>query len=222
MTKLSVITPVFGKSQLTIDFIQSIVPYLDDSELIIVDNNSSDNTLAALGTAKKLYPDLKLTVVSNPENVGFGAANNIGARLAKADKLLFISNDVKILSDIVSPVLEYLGTHNRDACGPRLIATDSGWNTFKESGTIPYLEGFCFATHRAHFDLVGGFDEKFFLDMEDLDLCFRLRLAGVGLAQINLPVLHTLGGSFSELSVPRMDITLQSLAYFMRKYNFTR
>lgn len=222
MPKISIITPVFGKSSLTSEFIQSLVPYLDDAELIIVDNNSPDNTLATLGTAKKLYPDVDLTIISNSKNLGFGAANNIGASLAKADKLLFISNDVKILGDVVAPVVEYLNSHGRDACGPNLLAHDTGWNTFKEYGTVAYLEGFCFATHKAHFDLVGGFDEKFFLDMEDLDLCLRLHIAGVGLAQLNLPVLHSLGGSFSGLSVPRMDITLQSLAYFMRKYNFTR
>lgn len=219
---ISIITPVFGKSHLTAEYIRELIPYIrPEDELIIVDNNSPDNTLAVLNTMKRQI-DFDLTIYSHSKNVGFGGANNIGARLARSDKFLFISNDVQILGDVVGLVDNYLSENPRDAIGPRVLNHDTGWNTFKETGIIPYIEGFCFAVRREVFNMVGGFDDNIFIDMEDLDLSYRLHLAGIGLAQVNMPVMHSLGGSFSGLSNPRLDYTLQSQAYFMKKWNLTK
>lgn len=219
---VSIITPVFGKSHLTSEFIKGLIPFIKpDDELIIVDNNSPDNTLSVLNTMKRAI-DFDLKIYSHSKNVGFGGANNIGANLAKNNKLLFLSNDVQILGDVVNVAETYLDEKPRDAIGPRLLNYDTGWNTFNEVGTIPYLEGFCFAIRREIFDMVGGFDEKIFIDMEDLDLSYRLHLAGIGLAQVAMPVMHTLGGSFSGLNSPRLDYTLQSQAYFLRKWHLTK
>jgi GT2 family glycosyltransferase len=70
--------------------------------------------------------------------------------------------------------------------------------------------------------MVKGFDENFFLDMEDLDISYSLHLAGVALAQINLPLMHQLGGSFDQLGISRDSITQQSLSYFLQKWNLHR
>lgn len=221
--KISIITPVYGHADITSQFIASTTQYMDDdSELIIIDNNSPDNTLPVLATAKKLYPTKNIKIFSHNKNVGFGGANNIGAKFSKADNLLFISNDVQILGDFISPVVEFLEKDGHAICGPNLLAHDTGWNTFKDVGTIPYIEGFCMGIPKIWFDMVEGFDENFFLDMEDIDLCFRLRLAGVALAQINLPIMHTLGGSFDQLSKHRSEITAQSVQYFKSKWNLSR
>jgi len=219
---VSIITPVFGKAHLTIEFVKQLSPYLTGNhELIIVDNDSPDHTLAALSTLKR-STDVDLTIYSHSKNVGFGKANNIGVNIAKYDKLLFISNDVQVLGDVVGLVDEYLNNSPRNAVGARLLNYNTGWNNFNETGVIPYIEGFCFAVRREVFDMVGGFDENIFIDMEDLDLSYRLHLAGIGLAQIGMPVMHTLGGSFSGLSSSRLDYTLQSQAYFLRKWHLTK
>lgn len=220
--RLSLITPVFGKAGMTAEFVNSVVPFLDGSELIIIDNNSPDNTLATLAVVKKQHKGKNIKIFSHNRNVGFGSANNIGAKLAESDILLFISNDVKVLGDIITPIVTFLNENSNTAVGPRLLNYDTGWNSFKEISFIPYIEGFCMATTKRNFNMVKGFDENFFLDMEDLDISYSLHLAGVGLAQLNLPVMHQLGGSFSELGIPRDSITQQSLRYFMEKWGLTR
>jgi len=220
--KLSIITPIFNKATMTANYINTLVQYMDDDvELIIIDNNSSDNSLNILASARKLFPTKNIKIYSHNKNVGFGAANNAGAKLASSENLLFISNDVVVVGDFITPTVEFL-TANVALCGPHLYSFDTGWNTFKETSVIPYVEGFCMAIQKTQFNMVQGFDEKFFLDMEDLDLSYRLHLAGVALAQLNLPVVHQLGGSFDQLNVNRSDITEQSLAYFMQKWNLTR
>ncbi|CAN5551590.1 glycosyltransferase family 2 protein [soil metagenome] len=43
---------------------------------------------------------------------------------------------------------------------------------------MPTISGACFALRRGDFDLLGGFDEGYFLHVEDIDLCWRARQAG--------------------------------------------
>jgi len=43
---------------------------------------------------------------------------------------------------------------------------------------MPTISGACFAMRREDFDLLGGFDEGYFLHVEDIDLCWRARQAG--------------------------------------------
>jgi GT2 family glycosyltransferase len=43
---------------------------------------------------------------------------------------------------------------------------------------MPTISGACFALRRADFELLGGFDEGYFLHVEDIDLCWRARQAG--------------------------------------------
>ncbi|MFM8375648.1 MAG: glycosyltransferase family 2 protein, partial [Phenylobacterium sp.] len=42
----------------------------------------------------------------------------------------------------------------------------------------PTISGACFAMRRADFEVLGGFDEGYFLHVEDIDLCWRVRQAG--------------------------------------------
>ncbi|MBC7670667.1 glycosyltransferase family 2 protein [Caulobacter sp. DWR2-3-1b2] len=56
---------------------------------------------------------------------------------------------------------------------------------------MPTISGACFALRRGDFDLLGGFDEGYFLHVEDIDLCWRARQAGGQvLFQPNARVIH--------------------------------
>jgi N-acetylglucosaminyl-diphospho-decaprenol L-rhamnosyltransferase len=64
-----------------------------DLEIIVVDNGSSDGSLALLTTH---FPQVK--VIENRENVGFGTANNQAAAIATKSNLFFLNSDT-VLSD---------------------------------------------------------------------------------------------------------------------------
>ncbi len=66
--------------------------YPGELELIVVDNGSSDESLALLRAARSPFP---ISIVANPHNESFSDANNQGAALARGELLLFLNNDVE-------------------------------------------------------------------------------------------------------------------------------
>lgn len=63
-----------------------------------------------------------------------------------------------------------------------------GWRRFEvhwedeaapeQAQSVPTISGACFCMRRTDFDAVGGFDEGYFLHVEDVDLCWRVRQQG--------------------------------------------
>lgn len=87
------------------------------SEIIVVDNNSSDDS-CALVTEK--FKDVIL--IANKDNAGFSRANNQGVDIAKGRYIHFLNPDTVVPEDFYSTILKYLDQHEEVGClGPRLI-----------------------------------------------------------------------------------------------------
>jgi|APLak6261658528_1056013.scaffolds.fasta_scaffold05042_2 GT2 family glycosyltransferase len=76
------------------------------SEVVIVDNNSSDNSIAHVKAMTDLPFQLK--IISNFDNKGFGAACNQGAAAASGDYLLFLNPDTRLFEDSLSIPLAFM------------------------------------------------------------------------------------------------------------------
>jgi N-acetylglucosaminyl-diphospho-decaprenol L-rhamnosyltransferase len=59
----------------------------------------------------------------------------------------------------------------------------------RADGTVEWVSGAFFVMRRADFEAVGGFDERFFMFAEDMDLCWRVREHGWGIAAVNEAVV---------------------------------
>jgi GT2 family glycosyltransferase len=80
-----------------------------DFEVIVVDNNSTDNTVEML---KKDYPDVR--VILNKKNMGFAAANNDAINIAKGKYLLILNPDTYFIDEHSIPAaLAYLQNHDK-------------------------------------------------------------------------------------------------------------
>ncbi len=75
-------------------------------EIIVVDNNSTDDSLQML---KDHFPEVRL--IQNKTNVGFSKANNQGAKVANSRFLLFLNSDTEVKKYSLVKPLKYLKTH---------------------------------------------------------------------------------------------------------------
>ncbi len=92
---VSVIIVNYNTVKMTKECIDSIFQYTDnvEFEIIVVDNNSSDGSISTL---RELYSNVK--IIESKENIGFGRANNVGAKHA-CGKYLFLLNSDTLLKD---------------------------------------------------------------------------------------------------------------------------
>ncbi len=95
----------------------------DDVEIIVVDNASTDGSVAFL---RQRFSSVR--IVEQGENVGFGKACNVGAAHAKGSILLFFNADARCTSDFITPILRYLQDHPEVGCvGPKLVNEDGSF-----------------------------------------------------------------------------------------------
>jgi GT2 family glycosyltransferase len=97
-------------------------------EVLVVDNASDDDSLARLRRSEAAAPLVarqRLRVVANPENRGFGAANNQGLAATDAPFVLLLNPDTEVHPGAIDTLLEALTADRRiGACGPRLLNPD--------------------------------------------------------------------------------------------------
>jgi GT2 family glycosyltransferase len=97
-------------------------------EIIVVDNASSDESLARLrgdGAAAGVIDDGRLRIVENAENRGFGAANNQAFKLSHAAFVLLLNPDTLMVPGAIESLIGVLRSDPAvAACGPRLLNAD--------------------------------------------------------------------------------------------------
>ena len=97
-------------------------------EIIVVDNASSDGSLAALkgdDRAAALIRDGRLRLVENTENRGFGAANNQAFALSRSAFVLLLNPDTVMVPGAIESLIAVLRADpGIAACGPRLVNPD--------------------------------------------------------------------------------------------------
>ncbi len=196
-----------------------------DFETIVLDNASGDTSI---DLAKAAAPNAIFIMAES--NLGFAAANNKAVEIARGEWVVFLNPDAYADADWLSalmsateryPWADAFGSTQLNAENPGII--DGAGDVFHVFG-IPYRghfgwpveklppDGECFAPcaaaamyRRAVFIALGGFDERFFCYGEDVDLGFRLRLAGGRAVQVrDARVLHEgsgITGRYSDFTV---------------------
>ena len=98
-----------------------------DAEIIVVDNNSSDDSCAMM---KQRFPNIKL--IENKENLGFPKGNNIGVAHAKGEYICILNPDTVVAEDTFEKIISFLAiTENVGIVGCKLI--DGTGNFLPES-----------------------------------------------------------------------------------------
>lgn len=187
------------------------------NRLIVVDNASDDGSVER---AAKHLRDAHL--IRLPSNVGFARANNVAASVATDCEGLALLNpdavpepgwlDALVRAAERQPDVAAFASQMRQAANPTLL--DGAGDSYHPCGLawrnghgVRWTEWSCaevevfaacaaagFYRHDA-FDEVGGFDERYFCYLEDVDLGFRLRLAGYRCLYVPSAVVYHWGSS---------------------------
>lgn len=133
--RVSVVIVVWNAKRYVIECLETLREHCRQvcSEVIVVDNASSDGTPEAVAA---MFPEFKL--IRNGENLGFAKANNIGIAASSGDYVCLVNSDVKFLDDCISPMIAYLSEHTEVAMlGPRMLAADGKvWRSTMRFPTI--------------------------------------------------------------------------------------
>ncbi len=196
MPKVSVIIPTKNRSALLAEAIERIesqtVPR-EQYEVIVIDNDSTDDTRQVLEQKARTYSNLKYGL---QEKRGPAATRNAGLRLANAEVVLFIDDDVQAAHSLVQAHFE---CHQRIPNASVIGAVEIPW----DNTTDPFLRYLRdhrilnpYTPSKGPIDFsyyhtcnvstptnvllnVGGFNESFQIPaMEDIELGYRLEKAG--------------------------------------------
>lgn len=200
------------------------------AEIIVVDNNSSDGSVAFL---QNKFPQVQ--TIALQENLGFARANNIGWKQSKGNYVLFLNPDTIIGEDCLRNINHRfeedeqtgaMGVRMIDGSGRFLPESKRGFpgpaaSFYKLSGLIhlfprsasiaqyylghlpekavqpvEVLAGACMAVRRSLLEKTGGFDERFFMYGEDIDLSYQIRQLGYQNYYLgNTSIIHFKGES---------------------------
>ncbi|MBN1879985.1 glycosyltransferase family 2 protein [bacterium] len=210
---ISIIIPSWNGRHLLEKSIPALVDQIDGKgKIIVVDNGSDDGTVEWL---KSVWPEVRCLML--PSNKGFSGAVNEGITASESNDVILVNNDTEALPGWFDALRIAAGTHpDFHIFASRVLLADSrehidtvgdgftvagfgykhGWlevdgprydqpsEVFAASGCAVYIR-------RNVFRTIGLFDEHFFAFGEDLDFCFRARLAGFRVMYIpDARILH--------------------------------
>lgn len=196
-------------------------------EIIVVDNNSQDQTLRMLC---EQFP--KVRVIDNDKNLGFARANNLGVKIAKGEIILFLNNDTFVYTDVLNQMVKFIRSdRNIGAITPKLLEEDGvtvqhqgrkNKKIWESKGIlkIKSASGAALMVKRSVLDKVGGgFDENFFFYNEDLDLCKRIIKQGFDIYYYpKVAIIHYGGKSSAQISTKALTEGLRGGLYFAHKH----
>jgi len=197
---VSIIIVTWNTSQVTLKCLDTIRQHLPHSfyELIVIDNGSTDDT-------KKVITSQSSVIYHNTgSNLGFSKACNIGAKIATTKLLFFLNSDMELIDNKLIDMVSFLQTTpDCGLVSPKFLNPDksvqgsvfppqTAFNAFQEfwlghksyskyvpksisPHTVWAVSGGAVLISKNLFNLVGGWNEKYFMYFEDLQLCSDVR-----------------------------------------------
>lgn len=222
--RVSVISVSFNNGDTIESFISSVQKNISAfDELIIVDNHSND------GTVDKIKKFKNVRLVLSDKNLGFAQGNNLGVKKARGQYLFFLNPDTLMEKPILDELVDFYEDQQAGIVGPKLIQEDGSiqasvrnlptiWGALQEyllgikekfSQYIPRVDhpievgavyGAALLISKKLFEEIEGFDKRFFLYYEDIDLCRKIKRAEKKVYYFPaVSVKHKVGGSKTDL-----------------------
>jgi len=211
-------------------------------EIIIINNNeiSDINNIFNLTTDSS-----KIKLINHKKNIGFGAGINLGATEALGEYLLILNSDTKILGKNIKHIFdEFSKDKNIGVIGAGIInkqGLSQAWSAgkkltlhdlirnnlglsrsksiWKNSKKIEcdWVAGTAMFIQKDLFDKLGGFDKRFFMYFEDMDLCLRVRKLGKKVMFFpEFQIFHGSGESYKDKRLQKKHYYNSLEQYFQK------
>ncbi|MBQ9357408.1 MAG: glycosyltransferase family 2 protein [Prevotella sp.] len=215
-----------------------------DHEIIVVDNDSTDDTVDYL---RKHFAQ-SITLIESQHNLGFARANNIAIRQSQSQYVLLLNPDTIISEDSLSLVLDFMDSHPKaGGAGACMMGADGSlapesrralptpWVSmlkmlgfsrkyymshlpWDKPSQIDIMSGAFCMLRREALNKVGLLDETFFMYGEDIDLSYRILKGGFENWYVPAKILHYKGESTKKSTYRYVHIFYQAMLIFFRKH----
>ena len=227
------------------DCLNSIYKTVTDIEfeIIVVDNASSDDSVAMLG---KEFPGIRL--IKNSENRGFAVANNQAFAIMKGRYALLLNTDAVLTVNAVHHLFIFMDSHDTAAmAGGQLLNRDGSrqnsianfptvFTLLMNTALLEYLFplkypskryehqnpfevesviGACMLVRRKAMDEVGILDERYFFFFEETDWAYQMSTAGWKIYHVpSARIYHLQGQSIGRNSRSRIEFYRSRYKFF--------
>ncbi len=246
--KVTIVMPTRDHAELLVDATRGLQESTDYPcfDVVVVDNGSVD--VAARAVLERLKNDTRFKILERPYPFNYSRLCNDGAAASDSPVLVFLNNDVQIFSTgwlkamvrlATKPQIGVVGAklmfpngriqHAGVVLGMGGIAghvyrrgrpQEPGYlNQLTSVREISAVTAACIAVERAKFEAVGKFDaENLPIDLNDIDLCLRIREAGwTNVWTPDAVLIHAQSGSRGQERDPFL-IYQRERSYFVRRW----
>ena len=218
--KITVVINTFNSE----DKIQQCLNSIDSRVKIIIVENS--NNLSFKNKIENKYLNVNCYIAG--QNLGYAKGNNLGLSKVKSDYALILNPDAFLEKDTLDRLL-VTANNLRDfsIIGPAKQNEFSNIDFNKDKGEVfevSSLKGFAMFLNIKHFNEVGFFDENFFIYLEEVDLCKRLKKKNKKIFLDKKVIINHLGGSSHnkiinfEMELSRNWHWMWSTFYYNKKH----
>ena len=207
----------------------------ENLQIIVVNNDPEElgNFLGGFGAE----------IIEKKENIGFGKAHNLGFGKAKGEYIFFLNPDTRLFPGTVKKIIEVFSADERiGIVGPvhvekenisdeehfgdrktplstirAKIFQNKGKTSAQKYFETDWVSGGAMMIKKDLFSELGGFDEKYFMYFEDVDLCLQAKKKGWKVAvHPEAKIFHKSGQSFSD-NRKKKKYYYDSQSYYIRK-----
>ena len=205
MSRTAVVILNYNGEKLLQQFLPSVIQHSSEAEIIVADNNSSDQSISFV---QQTFPQIR--IIQLDQNYGFCGGYNRALKQVVADYYVLLNCDIEVTSQWLVPMISLLDNDPTIAAVQPKVLSYQNKNKFEHAGAaggfidslgypfcrgriFDYVEedqgqyndqrevfwatGACLMIRSEAFKKFGGFDEDFFAHMEEIDLCWKLQRA---------------------------------------------
>jgi GT2 family glycosyltransferase len=233
MKQTAIVILNWNGKKLMEQFLPALITHtpLEDADIIVADNGSTDDSLIFLETH---YPDIN--VQRFEKNYGFAEGYNRALADLQYKYAVLLNSDVEVKKDWFQLAIDYLETNKDVAALQPKILSYKDYSLFEYAGAcggfldkhgypfcrgrilntieedkgqydtlqqIFWASGACLFIRLKDFKEAGGFDAAFFAHQEEIDLCWRLNARGKKIVCLPQSSIYHVGGATLEKENPQ-------------------